>query len=107
MDSICKQNDSGAHALSTLVMIPSFHLRLFLLLFLRRARLQTCCSPIDVHGPSDRNLQTCGCCATVVLRAHVSLIDYTWSARTVVLIPCAYCGASTVVLAAVLRARSF
>ena len=44
---------------------------------------------------------------TVVLRAHVSLIDYTWSARTVVLIPGAYCGACTVVLTAVLRAHSF
>ena len=44
---------------------------------------------------------------TVVLGAHVSLIDYTWSARTVVLIPGAYCGAYTVVLTAVLRAHSF
>ena len=44
---------------------------------------------------------------TVVLRAHSSLIDYTWSAHTVVLITVAYCGAYTVVLTAVLRAHSF
>ena len=44
---------------------------------------------------------------TVVLRAHSSLIDYTWSAHTVVLTTGAYCGASTVVLTVVLRAHSF
>ena len=44
---------------------------------------------------------------TVVLRAHSSLIDYTWSAHTVVLITGAYCGAYTVVLTVVLRAHSF
>ena len=33
---------------------------------------------------------------TVVLRAHSSLIDYTWSAHTVVIITGAYCGAYTV-----------
>ena len=43
----------------------------------------------------------------VVLRAHVSLIDCTWSARTVVLIQGAYCDAYTVVLTAALRAHSF
>ena len=43
----------------------------------------------------------------VVLRAHSSLIDYTWSAHTVALIMGAYCGAYTVVLSAVLRAHSF
>ena len=44
---------------------------------------------------------------TVVLGAHVSLIDYTRSARIVVLIPGADCGAYTVVLTAALRAHSF
>ena len=44
---------------------------------------------------------------TVVLRAHSSLIDYTWSVHTVVLITGAYCGAYIVVLTAVLRAHSF
>ena len=44
---------------------------------------------------------------SVVLRAHVSLIDCTWSARTVVLILGAYCGAYIVVLTAVLRAYNF
>ena len=44
---------------------------------------------------------------TVVLRAHSSLIDYTWSAHTVVLITDAYCGAYTVVLTMVLRTHSF
>ena len=44
---------------------------------------------------------------TVVLRAHSSLIDYTWSAHTVVLITRANCGAYTVVLTVVLRAHSF
>ena len=44
---------------------------------------------------------------TVVLRAHSSLIDYTWSTHTVALITGAYCGAYTVVLTAVLRAHSF
>ena len=45
--------------------------------------------------------------STVVLRAHTSLIDYTWSAHTLVLITGAYCGAYTVVLTVVLRAHSF
>ena len=44
---------------------------------------------------------------TVVLRAHSSLIDYTWPAHTVVLITAANCGAYTVVLTAVLRAHRF
>ena len=44
---------------------------------------------------------------TVVLRAHSSLIDYTWSAHTVVLITGAYCGVYTVVLTVVLKAHSF
>ena len=43
---------------------------------------------------------------TVVLRAHSSLIDYTRSAHTVVLMTGAYCGAYTVVLTVVLRAHS-
>ena len=44
---------------------------------------------------------------TVVLGAHSSLIDYTWSAHTVALKTGAYCGACTVLLTAVLRAHSF
>ena len=44
---------------------------------------------------------------TVVLRAHSSLIDYTWSAHTVVLITGAYCGVYAVVLTVVLKAHSF
>ena len=43
---------------------------------------------------------------TVVLRAHSTLMDYAWSAHTVVLITGAYCGAYTVVLTVVLRAHS-
>ena len=41
-----------------------------------------------------------------VLRAHGSLIDYTWSAHIVVLITDAYCGAYTVVLTVGLTAHS-
>ena len=44
---------------------------------------------------------------TVVLKAHSSLMDYTWFAHTVVLVTDAHCGAYAVVLTVVLRAHSF